>query len=243
LLWCGVVAGPLFVVAFLIEGATSPGYDPIRLPVSLLSLGEGGWRQVANFLVDGLLLLGFAAGVYQALHELGTASTAGPLLLAIFALGVIGAGVFATDPGGGYPPGATFEPSVHGTLHDLVSLVVFTVLPVACLVFARRFAAFGSQRWAVYSAVTGVALVVGFVLMFMGFNGNAGLSPIAGLIQRTWIVAGWGWLLLLGVHLLRMRAPAAARGQPSAVRAADARPGRAAFRRRRAGTRARQRPR
>jgi hypothetical protein len=114
LLWCGVIAGPLFVAAFLIEVATSPGYDPMRLPVSLLSLGEGGWRQVANFLVDGLLLLGFAAGVYGVLHDLGTPSTAGPLLLAIFAVGVIGAGVFSTDPGGGYPPGARYEPSLTG---------------------------------------------------------------------------------------------------------------------------------
>jgi hypothetical protein len=206
LLWCGVIAGPSFVVAFLIEGATSPGYDPMRLPVSLLSLGEGGWRQVANFLVDGLLLLGFAAGVYQALHELGTRSTAGPLLLAIFAVGVIGAGLFSTDPGGGYPPGARYEPSLHGTLHDLVSLVVFTVLPVASLLLARRFAVWGERDWATYSATTGLLLAVLFVLMFIGFNRSTGISTVAGLIQRVWIVVGWGWLLLVAAHLLRRRA-------------------------------------
>jgi hypothetical protein len=206
LLWCGVIAGPLFVVAFLIEGATSPGYDPMRLPVSLLSLGDGGWRQVANFLVDGVLLLGFAAGVYRALQEHGTPSTAGPLLLAIFAVGVIGAGVFSADPGGGFPPGARYEPSLHGTLHDLVSLIVFTILPVACLLFARRFAAWDERGWAIYSAITGALLAALFVLMLIGFNGSGGISTVAGLIQRVWIVAGWGWLLLLAAHLLRRRA-------------------------------------
>jgi hypothetical protein len=206
LLWCGVIAGPLFVVAFLIEGATSPGYDPMRLPVSLLSLGEGGWRQVANFLIDGALLLGFAIGVRRALGELGRSAVAGPLLLGIFAAGVVGAGLFSTDPGGGYPAGMEYEPTLHGMLHDLVSLVVFTVLPVACLVFARRFAVWGERGWAIYSAATGALLATLFVLMFVGFNGSTGISSLAGLIQRVWIVAGWGWLLLVAVHLLRMRA-------------------------------------
>jgi len=211
LMWCGVVAGPLFVVAFLVEGATSPGYDPMRLPVSLLSLGDGGWRQVANFLVDGLLLLGFGVGVFRAFDERGTPWMLGPVLLTIFALGVIGAGLFSTDPGGGYPPGAKVEPSLHGSLHDLVSLVVFTVLPVACLVFARRFAALGEHHWAIYSAITGGVLIAGFVLMVIGFNGKTSLSRVAGLIQRVWIVAGWGWLLLLAVHLLRLRAAVVSR--------------------------------
>jgi Protein of unknown function (DUF998) len=206
LLWCGVIAGPVFVVAFLIEGATSPGYDPMRLPVSLLSLGDGGWRQVANFLIDGALLLTFSGGVLRALDERGTPWMLGPLLLAIFALGVLGAGIFATDPGGGYPPGMPFEPSLHGALHDLVSLVVFTVLPLACLLFARRFAFWGERDWAIYSATTGALLAALFVLMFIGFNGSSGISALAGLIQRMWIVVGWGWLLLLAAHRLRTRA-------------------------------------
>jgi Protein of unknown function (DUF998) len=36
---CGVVAGPLFVLVFLIEGAMTPDYDPLRHPVSSLALG------------------------------------------------------------------------------------------------------------------------------------------------------------------------------------------------------------
>jgi len=30
---CGVIAGPLFVLVFLIEGAMTPDYDPQRHPV------------------------------------------------------------------------------------------------------------------------------------------------------------------------------------------------------------------
>ena len=48
LLSCGVIAGPLFVLVFLVEGATRAGYDPFRHPVSSLALGDHGWTQTAN---------------------------------------------------------------------------------------------------------------------------------------------------------------------------------------------------
>ena len=46
----GVIGPVLFVVVFLMEGATRPGYDPMRMFVSLLSLSDLGWQQIANFL-------------------------------------------------------------------------------------------------------------------------------------------------------------------------------------------------
>jgi hypothetical protein len=66
-LLCGVIGPPLFILAFLVEGATRNGYDPIRLPISLLSLGEAGWTQTANFIVDGALLFLAAIGLRRRL--------------------------------------------------------------------------------------------------------------------------------------------------------------------------------
>jgi hypothetical protein len=205
LLLGGAIAGPVFVAAFMIEGATSSGYDPMRLPVSLLSTGEDGWRQVANFIVDGVLLLGFAIGLYRAFGQRGTPATLGPLLVGVFALGVIGAGVFSTDPGAGYPPGVRppIEPTTHSVLHDAVSLVVFVGLPIACFVLAREFAGWRDRRWTIYSVVTGTVLTIGVVLLLIGFNGTGGLSDEAGLIQRAWIVLGWGWITLLAVYIFQ----------------------------------------
>jgi hypothetical protein len=51
LLQSGLVAGPLFVGTFLVEGLTWDGYQPMRHPVSSLALGQHGWLQVANFAV------------------------------------------------------------------------------------------------------------------------------------------------------------------------------------------------
>lgn len=66
LLLCGALGGPLFVVAFIIEGATRADYDPLRHPVSSLALGDSGWMQTTNFFVMGLLMLAYAVGLRRA---------------------------------------------------------------------------------------------------------------------------------------------------------------------------------
>ncbi len=45
LLACGMAAGPLFTIAYLVEGAGRVGYRPLRHPVSSLALGRAGWAQ------------------------------------------------------------------------------------------------------------------------------------------------------------------------------------------------------
>jgi Protein of unknown function (DUF998) len=202
LLTCGVVAGPLFVVAFLLEGATRASYDPLRHPVSSLALGEHGWMQVVNFIVTGLLMLAYAVGLRRALRP-GPGATWGPLLVALCAIGLIGAGVFVTDPLSGYPPGTSdrLEYTTRGALHDVFSLPVFTALPAACFVFTRRFVTRGERGWALYSAVTGVVFIVAFLLAGTGFDQAEGLVDVAGLFQRIALTAGLGWLALLALHI------------------------------------------
>src|SRR5690349_21639745 len=91
---CGAVAGPLFVASFLLQGATRDGYDPLRHPVSSLAIGEHGWIQTTTFLVTGALTAVFAVGLRQGL---------GRLLVGLWALGLIGAGLFTAAPVSGYP--------------------------------------------------------------------------------------------------------------------------------------------
>ena len=205
LLFCGVLAGPLFVLVFLVDGATRPGYDPMSMPVSLLAVGERGWVQTVNFLVDGVLLAALTIGLFRALRDRGTPSIVGPIILGIVAMGVMGAGVFATDPGGGFPPGVPppSVPSSRGELHDLASLLVFAGLPVACFAFAARFARWGERSVALYSLITGLILVVTFGGLVVGFNGWEGLVLGAGVIQRLFIAIGWGWIAFIALYLRR----------------------------------------
>ncbi|MFD1935213.1 MULTISPECIES: DUF998 domain-containing protein [Nonomuraea] len=189
---CGVAGAVLFVLAFLVEGATrGDGYDPLRHPVSSLAIGAQGWTQTANFLLTGLLMLAFAISLR------GT-SRWGFALMTAFAVGLVGAGLFVTDPVNGYPQGAPATSTTAGTLHDLFSLLVFAGLPAACFVYGRRFAGWGRPGWAAYSIATGVLFIAGFLITGAGFSGADGLSGIAGLLQRLTLVIGLTWVALLG---------------------------------------------
>jgi len=48
---------------FMIEGWLHPGYDPLKMYVSALSLGPRGWVQIVNFMVFGGLLIVFTRAV------------------------------------------------------------------------------------------------------------------------------------------------------------------------------------
>ena len=202
---CGAMGGPLFVLAFFVEGANRANYDPLRQPVSSLTLGDSGWTQTANFIITGLLMLAFAAGLRHALRQ-GKGSTWGPLLVGVWAVGLLGAGVFVTDPVSGYPPGTPDRlsgNSWHGALHDLFSLLGFVALAAACFTFGRWFFGRGKRGWALYSAASGVVFAVTFVFSSAGFAQVAGLVDLAGLLQRVAVAVGFCWLTLLAVHVLR----------------------------------------
>ncbi|MFB4263874.1 DUF998 domain-containing protein [Nonomuraea sp. GTA35] len=195
LLLCGAAGAPLFVIVLLAEGALRPGYDPVYHSGSQLSLGDRGWIQIASFIVTGLLMLPYAEGVRRALASRWTA-----VLIALFGVGLIGAGAFVMDPMQGYPPGAPpgvpAVTSLHNSAHDLASLLVFLALPLACLTAAFRLKGW----WRAYSLVTALATVALFLAYGQAFAQDA---PNAGLIQRVLIVTGWTWLTLLAVRLSR----------------------------------------
>jgi Kef-type K+ transport system membrane component KefB len=208
LLACGVIAGPLFVIAFVVEGATRANYNALRHPVSSLALGDAGWMQIANFIVAGLLMLAFAFGLQRVLQQLG-GSRWEPGLIAVWAVGLIGAGIFLSDPVSGYPPGTPDQiqiqnRTIQGALHDLLSVAGFTALSAACFLFGRRFAKRKQHGWAVFSAATGMVLLGGFVLASVGFSQAEGFVDLAGLFQRTAVTVGWTWLTVLAVHLRRV---------------------------------------
>src|SRR5215472_7143812 len=135
LLYAGVLGPLLFIVVFLIEGFTRPGYSQWRNFVSQLATGDSAWMQVLNFFVCGALVLAFAFGLRSALQ--GTRGSIGtPVLLGLFALALFIAGTFATDPVLDYPPGAPTVHTTTGIIHGLAGLSAFTLLAASCFVMA-----------------------------------------------------------------------------------------------------------
>ena len=205
LLLCGAIAGPIFTAAWFLQGPARADYDPMRHPISSLSIGEFGWMQALNFLVIGTLTIAVALGLPNALQSRG-GSKWGPILVGLIGLGFIGAGLFVTDPMNGYPVGTPALPTqftVVGRLHRLFSAFFFLGLPGACFVLARLFAKNGEQTWATYSRATGIAFLIMFVITTLGFSQVAGLADYAGLLQRITVTIGLAWLTLLPLYLLK----------------------------------------
>jgi Protein of unknown function (DUF998) len=196
---CGVLAGPLFTLVYLAEGATRENYSAWRHPVSSLALGNGGWLQVVNFLLSGGLLIAHGIGLRRV--DIGSKWLA-RLVIAIGA-GLVGAGLFPCDPLSGYPPGTPQRPSApssRGALHRLFSTPVFVGLPVACIVSGRSG---GSGRvWQAYSIGTCVGFVSAFAASSAGFAQLPRFVAFGGLFQRIALSIGFGWLSIHAAHLL-----------------------------------------
>jgi hypothetical protein len=196
----GVIAGPLYILVALIQGFTRQGFNLSRHDVSLLSNGDLGWIQIANFLVSGLLVIAGAVGMRQALTS-GRVRTWGPLLIGVYGLGLIGAGIFVADPAFSFPPGTPDGPpttiSWHGLMHFVSAAVGFLALIAACFVFVRGFAALGQPGWAAYSVITGV-------VFFAGFFGVASGSGRSWTVIGFWIavVLAWSWISAMAARLL-----------------------------------------
>lgn len=206
LLYAGVVGPLLFIVLFLIEGITRPDYSQWRHYVSQLATGPGGLTQVVNFLICGTLVLAFAIGLRLSIK--GTrGSIGGPVLLGIFAVALLVAGVFSTDPGLGYPPGAPGVHTTHGLIHGLAGLTAFTTLSAAAFVMSWHFAANPAERrWAVYSAAIGV-VIIGLFIAFTTTSAMDGAGTLhnapTGFLQRIAIVGGWTWMAMVAWHQIR----------------------------------------
>ena len=188
LLVCGMAAGPVFVAVTTVEIISRQGFDLRRHGISLLSLGDRGWVQVANFLLAGLLSVAFAAGVRRALGP-GPGGTAAPVLICGYGLGLIVTGLFLVDPGEGFPPGTPDGLPVlswHGAVHAVAPPAAFLSLVGVCLVLARRFAGLRRWGWAGYCVVTGLAALG---LIFWPGGAGSVRSALAVLVTSAWMTA------------------------------------------------------
>ncbi len=109
----GVIAGPIYVVTGLIEMLTRPGYDLRRHSLSLMSNGDLGWIHITMLILTGLLTIAGAVGMRRVLAG-SRGGTWGPILVAVYGLGLIGAGIFVADPALGFPPGTAWVISLAG---------------------------------------------------------------------------------------------------------------------------------
>lgn len=190
----GAITALLFYAVLIVEGALRPGYNPIYHTGSELSLGKRGWVQRANFLQFGAGMVCFGIGVGQTLDSL-----VGGVLLGVFGLALMAAGVFLTDPVRGFPPGspnvAPEKVSWHHQVHGATGPIAYLAAFGACLSLAGRLGGLW-RGYTVLTAVVGLGFTVGTAL---SYQRN---SSITGLVQRGLILVYSAWVVLLSIHLL-----------------------------------------
>jgi hypothetical protein len=198
LITCGIAAGPVYLIAGLVQAFSRAGFDLTRHSLSLLSNGDLGWIHITNLAITGLLTIAGALGLRRALAP-GRSSTWGALLLGVYGLSLIGAGFFVADPAFGFPPGTPNDANVvtwHGVMHFVSGGFGFLALIAACFVFARGFARAQQRGWAAFSMLTGI-------VFFAAFVGIASGSGNPWTILGFWIgvVLTWVWLSLLSAQI------------------------------------------
>jgi Protein of unknown function (DUF998) len=213
--WSLLIAGTAGAVAFnatyLIDGALRHGYDSLSQPVSALSLGPGGAVQVINFIAFGILgcLTAFA---WRPTLAGGLGAVWYPRLAVLAGLAMICTGVFALDPGKGYPPGipAPAYPSAHAQVHNVASYISLTVTVAGLLILARRFAREPQWRGWAPAALAAAVLMMVFLAVFgvlIAHDGPGGIfEKLASLTPTLFGVALTG--RLIARHDARITPPA-----------------------------------
>lgn len=204
LLGYGVLAGPVYVVAGLVQALTRDGFDLTRHDLSLLANGPLGWIQITNLIVSGLMTVAAAVGMGRALRVLGggPGTVWGPRLILGYGIGLIGAGVFVADPMNGFPRGTPDGPpvavTVGGVGHIVFGAIGFVCLIAGCLTIARHYRRAQRVGMTWFSRVTAVVFLVAFAGIASG-----SATPVIVLGFWVAVVLAWVWLAITSVDLYR----------------------------------------
>jgi hypothetical protein len=200
----GVVAAPLFLALWAVQAFTREGFRPAFHPVSLLSLGDAGWVQIASFVLTGALLVGAGLGLRRTSPP-GAGATWTALLVALMGAGLVVAGVFVTDAGAGFPEGAPAgapQLSWHGALHEagfILTQLAFVALSVLLAVRSRR------ARRRGWMLVSILALVAAVGVAAVGSPDTMGIRLVASSAIELGLVA------TIAARALRVVQPARSR--------------------------------
>ncbi|MHB8105036.1 MAG: DUF998 domain-containing protein [Dehalococcoidales bacterium] len=185
------IVGPIFLtVGDLSAGIASPGYSIIQNSISSLALTNIGWLQTIGFLVLGLLVEIFTAGL---LFNMKPAKRfyLGIAIFVFFGFAMLLIGAFRTDPIG-------VTRTIEGRIHGFAASASFLLFPVAILCLLSSIKRdpnwAGFYRYSYVSFILAVALVVS--VMFLPDT-----NFIFGLIERVLVGNAILWVEIAAVNI------------------------------------------
>ncbi len=194
------IVGPLVLVALDIAAAVSePKYNLVRDSISALGLTSLGWIQTIGFVVFGLLVEIFTAGLFlnirrKQLFDLGIG------LLVFFGFGLALIGLFRTDPIGGLP-------TMSGRIHVWAAYSVLGLFPVVLALLLSSIR--NDPNWRglfYYTIVTGIlafTLAVGRLFLPQNITWFGLYERILVANVLIWVEITGIWLLLLSIRRRR----------------------------------------
>jgi hypothetical membrane protein len=191
---CGIVAPILFTLLVIVESLLRPGYSQIFNDVSDLGLGPYSIIQNINFIVFGLLSIGFAIGLGANLpYRVGKAAK---WLVIVFGLCIILAGVTLLS----VVADITYAKDV--VAHGLVSAVGFLVIIVAQFLTWQALRRSDNAIWGryrIYSLISGLLSIL--TLLILSYTQ---FSSYHGATERLFIAVWMIWIEVTGIKLYSM---------------------------------------
>lgn len=191
----GIIGPIVWWLLIVFNGAITPGYSHISDFISTLGAVGAPYAtiQTLNFAVFGGAILALTLGIH-AWFDTGRRPRIGTVLLGIFGVGVLFAGVFPENPAAPESP--------TNILHNLVSTIAFLagIGGVSLTSSLTR----SDDRWPSYrfELMATIAIVsVTFVVFMYSIFGDYGF---VGLTQRVFIGAMSLWIVLQSYRLYRL---------------------------------------
>jgi Protein of unknown function (DUF998) len=200
-----VAGATLFLLALAALHLLEPEIDPAWRMISDYELGRFGGVMVLAFVSLALSTASLAVALRAYLHTVVGYVGLGCLLAC--AVGLLGGGVFTTDP-----LTATSEQlTMHGTLHGLSALVGMASMPFAASLIgwglARNRAWATARRWLLGAPrLIWLSLIVfglSIVVLLPRGGGTFGPGVVVGWQNRLVMLAYCGWLITVGWHTAR----------------------------------------
>ncbi|MGP8079925.1 MAG: DUF998 domain-containing protein [Dehalococcoidales bacterium] len=187
------IVGPLVLIALDLSAALAvPKYDLIRDSISSLALTSLGWIQTIGFLVIGLLIEIFTAGLFLNIKR-QRGFDFGIFLMVLFGFGMLLIGAFRTDAVGA-------PATVNGRIHLVGAYGVLGLFPVAVALMLSSIRNDpqwnGIFRYSIITGVIALGLAVGRIFL-------PHLSWF-GLYERLTVANAIAWVEVSAIWLLRL---------------------------------------
>jgi len=183
--------GPLILfIGDLTAGFSTHGYSMLRNSISSLALTSIGWLPTIGFLMLGLLIEIFAAGLLLNVKS-ARWFYVGIACFVIFGFAMLLIGAFRTDPVGAVR-------TVEGRIHGLTATTTFSLFPVALLCFIPSIKRDGN--WKNLFRYTGITFILAVILLIIVriFQEKSGWF---GLAERLLVLNMIGWVEVAAIRL------------------------------------------